>query len=471
MIRTVKRILKIGLKIVAWLLAVLVIAAFVCLDTVDHRPYFREPYYNATKSRLDAQIQTNRLATGDLVAGFGSARLTPTWNAAQDDPEKGQFRSIPLAGYGNRHGKPAQGVHDDVYIKTIALKVGDRVAVMVGADALIIPPEIAARAAGRLESECGLKREQLYLGATHTHSSLGGWGEGLVAEAFAGGFQPGVRIWFSDCIVAAVKSALADIKPAGYGHGRFNSPELIRNRLVGSLGNVDPEFDYAVVRQEGGRVAVLGVFGAHSTVLPSGLMEFSGDYPGFWQRTVEQSTGGMAMFLAGGVGSHSPVSGGNGFEGAEKMGKALGQSVLDRLAATPMTNRVTLGMIGLDVTLPSLNVRLSDGLRLRPWLAGKLIHASGVTFMQVLRLNDSVWISTPCDFSGELALGIKDFVGSKGASAAVTSFNGDYVGYVVPSRYYHMDGYEPRLMSFFGPKVPDYFDELARSMALKLITN
>jgi hypothetical protein len=153
------------------------------------------------------------------------------------------------------------------------------------------------------------------------------------------------------------------------------------------------------------------------------------------------------------------------------MGKALGQSVLDRLAATPMTDRVTLGMIGLDVTLPSLNVRLSDGLRLRPWLAGKLIHASGVTFMQVLRLNDSVWISTPCDFSGELALGIKDFVGSKGASAAVTSFNGDYVGYVVPSRYYHMDGYEPRLMSFFGPKVPDYFDELARSMALKLITN
>ena len=87
----------------------------------------------------------------------------------------------------------------------------------------------------------------------------------------------------------------------------------------------------------------------------------------------------------------------------------------------------------------------------------------------MFRLDDVVWISTPCDFSGELSLGIKDFFRAKNADAVVTSFNGDYVGYIIPSRYYHLSGYEPRVMSFFGPNMPHYFDEMIRTMAGHLI--
>jgi hypothetical protein len=151
------------------------------------------------------------------------------------------------------------------------------------------------------------------------------------------------------------------------------------------------------------------------------------------------------------------------------MGQALARMLMEQLPQTALTNSVTFGMLGLDVIMPPLNVRLTDGVRLRPWLAGKLVPARSHSFLQVFRIDDSVWISTPCDFSGELALGIKDFLRARGSSAIVTSFNGDYVGYVIPSRYYHLGGYEPRLMSFFGPNVPDYFDELIRSMALDLV--
>ena len=64
-------------------------------------------------------------------------------------------------------------------------------------------------------------------------------------------------------------------------------------------------------------------------------------------------------------------------------------------------------------------------------------------------------MSTPCDFSGELALGIKDFLQVRtGRRAVITSFNGDYVGYVVSARYYHMDGYEPRTCRFSVPPFP-----------------
>lgn len=459
---------RILVRVTVSLGALLAAGLLLCLDGVDHRPYFREAYYTETIARLRTQASTNTVVRGELSAGFGRARLTPNVNAPADDPAQGQFRSVPLAGYGNRKGKPATGTRDDLYVKAVTLRVDDRLGVMIGADALIIPAEVAELAMQRLHTELKLSREQIYLSATHTHCSLGGWGDGLVAEAFAGEFQPGTRIWFADRIVSAVRDALADLQPASFGHGSFAAPEFVRNRLVGELGKVDPEFSFLVVKQQSGRVGVLGSYSAHATVLSSGVMEFSGDYPGDWQRAVEGATGGMAMFLAGGVGSHSPVPGDKGFAGAERMGRALAQPLVDRLGQVSLTNVVTFGLLGLDVSLPPLNVRVSDGVRLRPWLAAKLVPADRTTFLQAFRMNNTVWISTPCDFSGELALGIKDSFRVKGMSAVITSFNGDYIGYVIRARYYHLNGYEPRVMSFFGPNVPDYFDELIRAMATEL---
>ena len=57
----------------------------------------------------------------------------------------------------------------------------------------------------------------------------------------------------------------------------------------------------------------------------------------------------------------------------EQMGQALAKMVLERLDQTPLTNQVTFGVLGLDVSMPPLNVRLTDGIRLRPWVAGELI--------------------------------------------------------------------------------------------------
>ena len=426
-------------------------------------------YATETSARLRESLQKTVVVHGDLEAGFGRARLTPTINADRDDPARGQFRSMPLAGFDNRDGKPATGTHDELEVKAVALRVAGHVGVMVGADALIIPPEVTEAVMLRVESELHLSRQQVYLSATHTHCSLGAWGEGLVAESFTGGFQPGVRLWFADRIVTAIAKSLEDLAPAEFGKGQFDAPEFVRNRLVRDRGTVDPEFSFIVLKQAGGRVGVLGSYSAHATVLSAAVMEFSADYPGSWQRAVESATGGIAVFLAGGVGSHGPVTPTRGFEGAQIMGESLARRLVEVLPTVPLSRQVAFATFGLAVSLPELNVRVSDGIRLRPWLAGQLVPAKTHTYRQAFRLQDAVWVSTPCDFSGELALGIKDFLRARtGRRAVITSFNGDYVGYVVLPRYYHMDGYEPRTMSFFGPAIPDYFDDLIRRRALNL---
>lgn len=455
-----------GLWRVGWRLGVgllvLVLALLVaCLTGVDSRPYGETAY--AARARVSLQSLASRpdlVTTNAFRAGFGRAKLTPTLGAMADDSERGEFRAVPLAGYGQREGRPATGVHDDVWVKAFAFAVGGQTGVVVAADALIIPREVAEMAAERIRSECGLSREQVYFGATHTHCSLGGWGEGMVAQAFAGGFQPGVRVWMARQLATAAAAAVRNLGDAAVGGGSFNAPEFIRNRLVGEQGRVDPEFALLVVRKEDGTTGVVGSYSAHATVLPGRFMEFSGDYPGYWQRRVEEQSRGMALFLAGGVGSHGPKPPENGLEGARRMGEALADRTLEAVRTIPLTNRIEGALATLAVTLPPLQARVSDGVRLRPWVARRLLPVGAETHLQVLRLADRVWLSTPCDYSGEMALDLKAAASSNGLHAAVTSFNGDYVGYVVPAKYYSMNTYETRTMSFFGPQLPQYFDAL-----------
>ncbi len=448
------------------------VIAFACvlsLDRVDYAPYFHSDYYKETSARFASVSATNLVETGPLFAGIGVARLTPALDSAEENPAEGRFRQIPLAGYGNRNGKPATGTHDDVHVKAVAVRVGSQIGILFACDALIVPREVADEAAALLQQEAGLRREQLYFSATHTHCSIGGWGEGFVGEAFAGPFNPGARTWFARCLAAAARDALRDLKPAEFGHARFRASEFVRNRVVGKLGEVDDEFSFAIFKQHEGRTAVLGAFSAHATVLSGRVMEFSADYPGAWQRAVEQANSKtFALFLAGAVGSHGPVAGADGFAGVEKMGKALADRLQQQIAQVSLTNSIAFGLLGCDLALPEFNVRLTSGIRLRPWLASMLVPASRQSFFQGFRLGDTIWLSTPCDFSGELALDIKDTLQVRKFTAIVTSFNGDYIGYIIPSKYYHLAGYEPRVMSFYGPYISDYLDEFLRKTALDL---
>ena len=441
------------------------VGLLLALTPVSHEPFEGAAYHRSTTARLEAlAAEVRTVAPGDLRCGFGKALLTPKLGAESDAAEEGRFRALPLAGYGDREGRPATGVLDDLWVKAVAWEVGGRTGVVVAADALILPREVAELALERLRRETGLGLGQVYLGATHTHCGPGGWGEGLVAEIFAGGFVPGVRVWMASRLVEATRAALADLAPASAGSGRFEAPEFTRNRLVGAEGRIDPRFGLLVVRQDDGDRAVVGCYSAHATVLSGRVMEYSGDYPGFWQRAVESATGGMAVFLAGAVGSHAPKPPEGGLAGAKAMGERLAASTVSAMEGIALSRQVRWDMRALEVDLPPRQWRPVAGFRLRDWAARRLLPVKPVTWLQYLRLNDAVWLSTPCDYSGELALELEDATRPLGIATAVTSFNGDYVGYVVPGRYYEMNTYETRVMSFFGPQLPGYFDALLKGL-------
>jgi hypothetical protein len=388
-----------------------------------------------------------------------------------DDGRVGRFRKLSLAGYGARKGRASTGVRQDLWTKALALEVEDQRVVMIASDLLIVPREVSEEVLRNLAVAPGLRRDQVYFTATHTHGSLGGWGEGWVAEQFGGPFVPEVRVWLIGRITEAARQALSQLGPSSIGFGAFEAPEGVRNRLVGDAGRVDAEFAYVRVRRDdNGKEALWGSYSAHATVLGAGEMRFHGDYPGVWQESVESATGGMALFAAGAVGSHGPKANRSGWDGAGQLGELLGRRTVEHSRSCRMMSRIPLGTAAVTFGLPPLRVRLGDHLTLRPWAAGRLLPVSDRTTLQAVRMGPWIWLSTPCDFSGELALELKQRARTIDMRCAVTSFNGDYLGYVIPTRYASMDGYESRTMSFYGPALTEGFMETLGGLMERLGT-
>ena len=455
------KILKILLSIILFI----ILLFFIILQPVDIDPYFNSEYYKTSIARLDSLSQSTVSHTGQLQAGFAKVNLTPKFTAASENSGAGRFTSLPLAGYGGREGAPTRSVHDSIFVKCIALQVNEQAIYLVATDLLIVPQEVQQACVRLLSERHGISREQLYFSATHSHSSIGGWGEGLVAEAFAGPFDARVRAWIDTCIVKAGNFAQKDLAPARWGFASFRAPSFNRNRLVGKKGRVNSRFDYLYFDRADGKKAVLGIYGAHATVLSDDNMQCSGDYPGYWQRAVEEKLpGSTALFFAGSVGSHRPAGQGSGFKRAENSGRALADSVVLRLGNIELQNQVTFNSLTLPLQLPPIQIRLFEDWRLRPFWGHKLMPIPPAVSLQTLQLDNFILATTPCDFSGELALRIHDTLQQKGKHTAISSFNGDYVGYIIPGKYYHFPKYEPRLMGWFGPYMGSYATEMLLRM-------
>ena len=291
------------------------ILIFFSTGSVNVDPFVTSSYFKRTMARVDSIRKTEMAVNDSVLAGFSKVSITPGINYATDDAVAGKFKAVPLAGFGARKGKFATGVHDSIFVKAVALKVGPKMMVFVGADLLIMPPNIIDIVTEQLAAK-GISRDQLLFSATHSHSSIGAWGPGFVGEQFAGVPNMEIQKWMVGCIVKSVVTAVADLSKSEIGYGSFDAASLTRNRFIGELGTKNNDFTYLLVNQKGKRKAVIGTFSAHATTQGAGNMEFSGDYPGYWERKMEANTYDVAVFFAGSIGSQSPTGKGKGFESA-----------------------------------------------------------------------------------------------------------------------------------------------------------
>jgi len=449
--------------ILGLILGILIVIFFMITTSVDTTPYYKSDYYKKSMARIDSLKGAFFRENDSLKAGFSKVSITPGLNFSEDHYLEGKFKEVPLAGFGARKGKGATGVHDSIFVKAAAIKVKNQIAVIVGADLLIMPPNIIDEVTALLEQK-GINRSQVFYSASHSHSSVGGWGPGFIGEQFAGKENKNISKWLILQISKAVTSAIADLRPARLGSGSFDASNYTRNRLIGESGTKNGDFSFISLEQTGGRKGVIGSFSAHATTLGDENMQFSADYPGYWERKVEKTSADIAIFCGGSVGSQSPSGEGNGFDKPKLIGEALADTLNVYLPRTNLLDKITLSSLSLKVVLPSYNMRITTKLNLTSSLSEKLMPVPQNVYLQTLRIGNLIWITAPSDFSGEYALQIKNSLAAKGFSANVTSFNGSYVGYIIPGRYFYLDAYEPKTMGWFGPNMGEYTVELIRHL-------
>ena len=421
------------------------------LTRVDRTPYRALDFYKKSIHEINQLLTKNSSRSiGDtLLIGFARANLTPSELA-------------PLAGYGNRRPKEMTRVHDSIYVSTTVINNGKNKIAIVSADLLIIPPEVTALLKEKLFNT-GWSVPEVFLSATHTHSSLGGWAPGLVGNMIAGTYDAKYPEFIANQIIASIQMAEKRLNAGAWSFNELSIPTLISNRLVGTQGITDTSLKLIALKsgmQEGVHV----FYGAHATCLSGENKQMSRDYPGVFSDWMVKNTPlDFAVYSAGAVASMGPETGPKqGFDRAQFMGEEMAKQVaLIQQFGFPYENQLNLSFFRIPLFLRQPIVKISENWALRPWVF-KWAFGHSPLEISMIQLNDLIMIGLPCDFSGELAVELYAYAKAKNLNLIISSFNGGYAGYVPDDKWYDLEKYEPRSMSWYGHDSGAYFVEIIK---------
>ena len=274
----------------------------------------------------------------------------------------------------------------------------------------------------------GLGLSALWVAATHTHSSTGGFTWNPVAQvAGTGRFRPTIRSRVVEAASSALMAAASSLQPVEAMTGTSELPAGTVSR--DEFPEVDRRLTRVQLRGERGAVAQLVVLAAHPTLVrrpPPGL---DPDWPGRVARAQERAGQGVTLVLQGNVGNASVQH----VEGSrEAPVDDFAQLVDAAVAAVPLQAGGTgLAHAELEVSLPGPDASrfvprglatLVDNVVLWPW-------APGWAELGALRIGTVRLLGVPVETTAASGAILERAAGG----ARVVSLVNGYLGYVEPA--------------------------------------
>jgi hypothetical protein len=435
------------LKILGWAFGLLLILALLTLTKVDWSGYQGQPYYHQTMEAIDS-LQLKKGPGGLLLAGWATVNATPS------EPQS-------LVGYKPRG--TYEFVQDSSFIKSLVLNNGSHHIAFLNYELLIIHPMLAKRVEKRIQGN--LPIDKVYFTATHTHSGMGGYIPGLMGEITFGGYEEAVVEMLVEKSVLGIRLAMASMDTVQVQYQKTAAKEFVSNRFIAE-DPVDPYFRQLIFTKTQGETGIFVTYSAHATCLNSKFMGLSGDYPQYLMKYLEEDNAEFALFAAGTVGSHRPMAIGNEISFVKQYARAL-DSVLTASYDPIPVSVSTFQYATLPLALRDAHYRISDNIRLRPWVFDALFGDTNAHFDLVL-LGNTLIISSSGEISGVFYEKWEKKAAAKGLNLIITTFNGGYIGYITPDAYYNHDYHEVRDMNWFGPYNGAYFDEIITAIIEKI---
>lgn len=265
---------------------------------------------------------------GPIQVGFGKMVITPlvvdTWNDvnsdAKYDPDdgdsyndlngNGEFDAVWIAGFHN--SRPAQGIHDDLWARTIILDDGDTRLVIVALDVIGFLHDDVVDVRNALPNELNI--DYTIISSTHTHEGpdlVGIWGEGI----FKSGVNQDYLQYVKDQVVASIENAARNIRPA-----KLKFAQDLTGGLDFVIDSRDPQVKDAGIRiiqvidfEADTSLGSLISWANHPETLWSDNLLISSDFPNYVRESVEngvkngksvlaEGIGGIAVYINGSIG-------------------------------------------------------------------------------------------------------------------------------------------------------------------------
>jgi hypothetical protein len=206
-------------------------------------------------------------------------------------------------------------------------------------------------------------------------------------------------------------------------------------------------------------------YSAHPTNISHLSLALSGDYPSSLVSRAEHHGYDFAMFASSMIGSHRV----KGIAESEfALCDTLGARLYKKVSTATMTriqdSAISSAIIPIDYGPSQLH--LLQNYKVRDW-AFRVLFRKLNGDIRYLKIGNIILLGTPCDFSGEISE--RDALGKiaqgQGENLFITSFNGDYVGYITYDDHYgHADQEEVMAMNWVGPYYGSYYSQIVKKI-------
>ncbi len=386
--------------------------------------------------------------------------------------------SVYLAGYDIRK-KPSQGVHDNLYAKSIYIENNKEKVALVSLDLVGLPLNIVNKIRKAVKEDVNL--DNVVITCTHTHS-----GPNTISSL-------NIKIddnWFSllpNKIVDLIKLSIKRKEQAKIGVKKVNVFHIGKNRR-GNKEEVDPELGIIKIQDLKGIITIKAIFlnfTCHGTVLDANNLLISADYPAYIYKFLsEVYPDAIILFTNGAAGDinigYSADDSALGekmdirtFKNAEKIGKKICNKVVSVINDIPINNKELLVYKKKIIKLPFKTQlpqkhELEEQIKKRQDSIGKITDKSKKKKLQIrqiydeiilekmrsqynnsgflnteidiLRINDAILVTVPGELFCKFGLKIKRILSPK--IAMIVGYANDYISYIPTKEAFSRGGYE-----------------------------
>jgi hypothetical protein len=439
------------LKILAYTTLVCSLAAVALIAPIDDTPLPQQPFYQSMQKQLDTLQLEKHGPTDRTHIGWSEFNITPNY-------------PMPMAGYTPKN--KFESVHDSLHGRILYVSNGSSQSFFISLDLMLFPPIIKKKLTHHLQKQ--KSNDFLYLSATHTHSGIGGWDDSLVGKFTIGTFHTEWVETTVNQIISHMEMARANALPSRLSYWQVDASDYVENRLDNNAPK-DGWLRGLTIQRADSSKAMVVTFSAHPTNMELLGRVISGDYPSMLIHELKKQGYSFGMFLAGMVGSHR-IKGfeGNQFQKIDSIGKSLTTKIAASSASDTLADSITIIHKHIPIEFGASQLHFAQGWRTRDWAFRLLVSPlqGEITYLQ---LGDILFLGTPCDFSGEIfaeANWEKWSIENK-KHLIITSFNGNYIGYITADRHYDKHEEEVLALNWVGPYFGDYFTQMINKLKSK----